>query len=147
MSEDRSSAGDLVALPELIDDDEIWRRIPPEKVIFDESRNVFRPSKDSFNDHPNGTPMSAFLAKVCKDPLLAVHDHEDFALVGVRIKVLREKKLEIVAAPKPDLPPGHVHVVGSKTDSVRKALAKNFRWIIDPPDHVKSEAKKKALGK
>jgi hypothetical protein len=141
-----ASPEDPVTLPDMSDDDEVWRRVPPEKVVFDASNNTFRPSKDSFNDSPNKSPMSAFLAKECMDPALALEGHEGFALVGVRIALLREKNLVVTPAPEPDLPPGHVHIVGRKTDSVRKALAKNCKWVVEPSDAVKQEAKEKASG-
>jgi hypothetical protein len=88
--------------------------------------------------------MSAFLAKECKDSSLALEGHERFALVSIRVGILRQRGLTIIPAPKPELPPGHVHVSGRKTDAVPKALAKNFRWIVEPPADVKLEAREKA---
>jgi hypothetical protein len=132
--------------PNLADNDEVWRRVPPEKVIFDSNIGTFRPTKDSFNDHPNGTPMSAFLARECRDPQAALEGNEGFALVAIRVQTIHECNQVVVSADREGLPPGHVHITGKKTDSVRKKFAKECRWVVEPSDELKEKARKRALG-
>jgi hypothetical protein len=118
--------------------DELWRRVPPDKVVYDENLDRFRPSKDSFNNHPNGTPMSAFLASECRDPQLALEGHDGFLLVGFPVQLAVQCGQTIIPAPQPDLPPGHVHVAGAKTDSVRKKMSKGSRWVVGPSEELKA---------
>ncbi len=133
-------------IPNLADDDELWRRVPPEKIIFNATLGTFRPSKDCFNDHPNRTPMSAFLARECRNPQLALEGNEGFALVAIKVKTIHECNQIIVSAQGDNLPPGHVHVTGKKTDSVRKKFAKECCWVVEPSDELKERARKRALG-
>jgi|SRR5208283_1246432 len=146
MGEPNPSPTEHPEVPNLVDDDEVWRRIPPEKIIFDSTRNVFRPSKDSFNDHPNKTPMSAFLAKECQDPNLALEGNAGFALVAIKVDTIHRCKQLILPAHAEGLPPGHVHIAGSKTDSTRKTFAKECRWVVEPSEEIKTRAKNRALG-
>src|SRR5438067_3314704 len=93
--------------------DILWRRVPPSHVIFDNNRQRFRPSKDSFNDHPNGTPMSVFIARICVDPRQALAGNVDFALVAVPVEYVKQTcGLTVEAAPRVDQPPGHAHAIG-----------------------------------
>jgi len=126
------------------ENDVLWRRIPPYHVVFEENDNAYRVAKDSFNDSPNGTPMSVFVASQCKNPRLALEGHDDFGLVSLSVSfVIRECHLQVEPAPKPSLPPGHAYVIGKKTDSVRKKLRRHCTWEIEPPDPVKDSARRK----
>lgn len=122
--------------------DLLWRRIPPSHVVFDDNKQKFRPSKDSFNDHPNKTPMSVFVARLCGDPQQALAGHEDFGLVSISVAYVSEAcSLTVEAAPRVDQPPGHAHVVGKKTGAVRKKLSENCEWVVEPPQHIKDAAR------
>jgi len=127
-------------IPDLVDEDEVWRRIPPWKIVYDANLQVFRPAKDNFVDNPTSqTPMSCYLARRCNDPLLALEGHEGFALVAIRVETLRGCNLQVLNAPRDHLPPGHVHVVGEKTKQVQKRLATQCRWVVEPSNEVKEK--------
>jgi|ERR1039458_4165970 hypothetical protein len=146
MGEPNPSPTEHAEVPDLVDDDEVWRRIPPEKVIFDSTRNTFRPSSDCFNNHPNKTPMPAFLARVCKDPNLALEGNEGFALVAIRVDTMHRCGQLILPAYAEGSVPGHVHIAGFKSASTRKIFAKECRWIVQPSEEIKTKAKNRALG-
>jgi len=135
-----------VKIHDLVEDDEVWRRIPPQRFTFDSNRGIFRPSTDCFRDHPNGTPMSAFLASECKDPVLALAGNDGFALVAINVRIVRECNQTVVPAQKDDLAPGHVHVAGNKSDSVRKRFARECRWVVEPSDDAKEKVLNRARG-
>lgn len=131
-----------VEIPDLVDGDEVWRRIPPKKIVFDANLQAFRPAKDNFVDNPTSqTPMSCYLARKCNDPLKVLEGHEGFALVAIRVETLRGCGLRVLDAPRDHLPPGHVHVVGEKTRPVQKKIARECRWVVEPSDEVKTRAR------
>lgn len=92
-----------------------------------------RPSSASFEDDPDGEPMSVYLADECKDPQLALAGHKGFGLVAITAGLARQCNQIVVRQPVPG-PPGHGVVAGKKTDSVRKKFARfaATRWVIRP---------------
>lgn len=133
-----------VEIPDLVDDDEVWRRIPPLKIVFDANLMAFRPAKDNFVDNPTSqTPMSCYLARKCNDPLQVLAGHEGFALVAIKVETLRSCNLRVLDAPRNHLPPGHVHVVGDKPKQVQKKIARECRWVVEPSDEMKARIRSK----
>jgi hypothetical protein len=110
------------------DDAELWRRIPPRHYPQGDGRTW--PSSAAFEDPPNGTWMSVFIASECRDYNLLLADYPDFGLVSLTARQVRECGLEVVRKPMEGQPPGHSEVVGKKTDSIRKKLAKACRWVV-----------------
>ena len=49
--------------PTIANDAPLWRRIPPWHFVFDENIGKWRPSSAAFDDHPDGSPMSAVLGQ------------------------------------------------------------------------------------
>ncbi len=123
--------------PTIGDDEPLWRRIPPTHFVFDKNLQCWRPSSAAFEDHPNGSPMSVVLGQEVLDAsrtaesVLAGHDH--FGLVSFTAGLAREKCQGIRRNPLPK-EPAHAEVVGRKTKSVRRALAKGSGWIVPPPN-------------
>ncbi|MGH9840415.1 MAG: hypothetical protein ACREEM_16675 [Blastocatellia bacterium] len=120
--------------PTISDDADLWRRIPPWHFILDENLGDIRPSSAAFDDDPDGAPMSAYLAEECKEPQIVLVNHDGFGLVAITAKLARECNQLIARQPVPG-PPGHIVVVGKKTDSVRKKLARAAakNWVVRPP--------------
>jgi hypothetical protein len=122
--------------PTIPDDAPLWRRIPPLHVVFDHNLGRSRPSSAAFEDHPNGSPMSVVLGREVLDAGRSAQSvllgHEGFALASVLAGFVRTKGLGIVRSPLAE-EPAHAEVFGSKTDSIKKALAKNSSWVVPPP--------------
>lgn len=115
--------------------DHVWRRIPPYHLVFDDNHNKFRPSSAAFEDHPNGSPMSAQLASVLKtmgiSPEAALKNYPKFGLVSLSVKLLRDTGQSIAFQPRQDQP-GHVEVSGNKTKSIRRRWAKECQLLVVP---------------
>ncbi|HEX8843078.1 MAG TPA: hypothetical protein VF791_00330 [Pyrinomonadaceae bacterium] len=114
-------------------DSVLWRRIPPWHYRYDENVGDKRPSTASFEDDMDGAPMSAYLAEECREPEVALEGHEGFGLVAFTAGFARELGLKIVRQTVPG-PPGHVVIVGKKTDSIRKKLKKKSEWVRRPSE-------------
>ena len=109
----------------------LLRRIPPRHFVWEADGSV-RPSSAAFVDAPDGDPMSVVVAERCAGPEAVLEGHEGFALVRIPMSAVRAKGLEVVPAPT-EAEPAHALVVGKKTRSVRKALARASEWIVPPP--------------
>ena len=121
--------------PTIANPDELWRRIPPQWFVPDQNLGGMRPTSQAFQDHPNGTPMSVLLAV---DLLAsggnsdtALSGHAGFALASVTAGLCRECSQKVARDPTPK-EPAHGVVVGNKTNSVRKRLAREARWVVPP---------------
>ena len=125
--------------PSIKDTCQLLRRIPlkPSHCIWDENLRRYRPTSASFEDHPNGSPMSVTLA----DELLASHRSledglaglEGYALAGISAGFVRELGLGVAGEPLDD-EPAHAVVLGKKSKKIRSALAKAAIWVVAPPN-------------
>lgn len=124
------------------DDFTIWRRIPPWHVVPDRNRGSVRPSSAAFEDPDDGTSMSVFLAYIVfnsgREAKSVLAGHDDYGLATFTAFLARQKGQAIVRRPLPD-EPAHAEVVGKKTGSVRRALARNCEWLIPPPSLPQSQ--------
>jgi len=122
--------------PSIPDDAELWRRVPPWHIIFDENLGRNRPSKAAFDNDRDGSPMSVVLADLVlesnRGPESVLAGHEGFALAVIIAGLARSRKQGVVRDPQPD-EPAHALVFGRKGDSVRRALARESCWVIPPP--------------
>jgi len=110
------------------DDAELWRRIHPQHYPQGDGRTW--PYSAAFEDSPNGTSMSVFIASECGDYNLVLAGHLGFGLVALSALQVRECGLEVVRKPMEGQPPGHAEVVGKKTKSISRKLAKACRWVV-----------------
>lgn len=115
---------------------ELWRRIPCSQTEYDPQLGRKRPSTAAFDDWKNELgdtdPISAFIALKCQTPATALDGHEGFGLIMVTEELVTNCNLQIVEKEVPG-PPGHVLLVGRKTYSVRKKLAREAAWVIPCP--------------
>lgn len=121
----------------ILDEAELWRRIPPWHFVKDENLGQVRPSKAAFDNHPNGSPMSIVLADVVTEagrgPDAVLARHKEFALAAITAGLARECQQGVAREPLPE-EPAHAVVFGKKTDGVKKRLARGARWVVQPPD-------------
>ena len=113
----------------------LWRRIPPWHFIFDENLGRVRPSKAAFDNDANDSSMSVVLADLVlasgRGPKHVLAGHERFALAFITAGLARSKQQRVAKDPIPG-EPAHALVVGKKTDSVKRAMAKASEWVIPP---------------
>jgi hypothetical protein len=121
-------------LPEITDDLVMWRRIPPEKVVYDDNQKRKRPTSDQFKDNINGTHMSVWDAKRSGGVEKVLEGYEHFYLASVTAAQLRESGMTIVRTEKDGV--GHCEVIGPKTKSIRSDWAKSSQWVVGPPNEV-----------
>jgi hypothetical protein len=118
------------------DEAELWRRIPPTHLILDHNLGRIRPTSAAFENHPDGSPMSVFLADIVlesgRKPEAVLVGHEGFTLASITAGLARECNQKIVRKPL-DMEPAHAEVVGKKTDGVKKRFYRGCRWVIPPP--------------
>lgn len=124
------SAAHPVSSDDIPDDAELWRRIPHWHYVPDGER--IRPSSAAFEDNPNGTPMSVFIASECGDPQRLLAQYPGFGVVSFTAGKAREYGLDVVRKPLEGQPPGHAEVIGRKTKSIRSKLAKTCPWVVGP---------------
>jgi hypothetical protein len=121
--------------PTIANDAPLWRRIPPFHFVNDENRGRIRPSTAAFEDHPNGTPMSVVLGQEVLDagrsPMSVLAGHDGYGMVTFSAGLARSKRQGVLRKPLPE-EPAHAEVVGKKTDSVKKAFARESTWIVPP---------------
>ncbi len=80
----------------ILDDADLWRRIPPWHIVNDNNRGGKRISKAAFEDHPDGSPMSVVLGQEVvaagRDPGSIVASYDDFCLASVTAGLARSLK-------------------------------------------------------
>ena len=117
------------------DSADLWRRIPPQHIVRDENLGRLRPSSAAFENHPNGSPMSVLLADIVQQTGRGPHDvlrgHPGFLLAAVTAGLARRCRQSVARDPLLE-EPAHALVVGAKTDSARKRLARESVWVVAP---------------
>lgn len=120
----------------LTDDDMLWRRVPPQWIIFDKNLDCLRPSSAAFQDHPNGSAMSVGIESIARqhgrEPTDVLAGHDGFALVGFGVGCVRSLGQVVRHVPLPGQPE-HGEVEGKKTGSVKKRLSAASNWVVAPP--------------
>jgi hypothetical protein len=76
--------------------------------------------------------MSVVIAMECTGGLdTFLKGAQGFGVALLTVGQVRTQKLGVVRYPDPELP-GHAHVVGKKTKSVKKHLYEDARLILEP---------------
>ena len=118
--------------PSIPDEAELWRRIPPWHFYYDENLARWRPKSSAFDDDDGSSPMSVFIATEASGPETALAGHEGYALAAFEARLARECGQAVVRDPLPESP-AHAVVVGRKTGSVKRRLARGATWVVPPP--------------
>jgi hypothetical protein len=113
------------------DDNNLWRRIHPAQIVYDNNLKSYRPSSAAFDDSSNGSPMSVILAEENRNPSTALENYEGFSMVSLTARLVRDCGQGIARDPLPD-EPAHALVFGEKPKSIRKKLAQAAEWIVSP---------------
>jgi hypothetical protein len=121
--------------PRLDDAERLLRRIPPWHFVFDLNIGRWRPSSAAFEDDPGGSPMSVFLASLLDDERLPLEGHPGYGLAAFTTGLAHECGLAVLLDSLSDShPAAHAHalVIGPKTGSVRRRLARGSEWVVPP---------------
>ncbi|MCY4041026.1 MAG: hypothetical protein OXF72_07195 [Gammaproteobacteria bacterium] len=126
--------------PSIRDECELLRRVPLKRdvnIVWDDNQRRWRPSSASFQDHPNGSPMSVVLGDALveagRSALEVLAGHDGFGLAAIHAGTVRDHQLGVVKDPLPS-EPAHGLVTGDKKRrKVSRQLAKLSRWVV-PPD-------------
>jgi len=117
--------------PSIGNDDLLWRRVPPEQVVFDENLNRLRPSSMAFQNTSGTSGMSVNIAAETTVEN-TLRESENLLLVEFPASVPRGVGQGVIRNPLPDNP-AHAEVTGKKTKSVQKTLYNNCAWVVGPP--------------
>jgi hypothetical protein len=126
---DESSQGDLTTPRE----GQFWRRVRcNDQITGDPKRPSTAVFADGTDELGDPDPVSVYIAIECRFPSVALDGYEGFGLIMLTEALVRECQLRVVEKNQPG-PPGHVVLVGPKTYSVKKRLAKGAKWVVPCP--------------
>ncbi len=126
------TAGEFGDDPTIGDGVILWRRVPSWNWIYDVNQGRFRPKSTAFDDHPDGSPMSVVIAVETAGPEAVMAGHDGFALAAITVGSARACNQGVARDPLPGNA-AHAVVVGRKTESVRRRLARGATWVVPPP--------------
>lgn len=121
--------------PSIRDEAQLWRRINPNWMVFDENQGRSRVSSQAFQNL-EGDKLSVLLEELVREtgrrPEDLIASFPGFGLATISAGFARELQQGVIRAPEPD-EPAHSHLVGKKSKSVQKALARHAEWVVVPP--------------
>lgn len=92
--------------PSIRDECELLRRVPLKRdvnIVWDDNQRRWRPSSASFQDHPNGSPMSVVLGDALveagRSALEVLAGHDGFGLAAIHAGTVRDHQLGVVKRP------------------------------------------------
>ncbi len=116
---------------EIVNEDELWRRIHPSWIIQDKNLGRSRPSSQAFTD----PSMSVYLMRTHLEhggtPESSIESHPDFLLAAFTVKLARDCDQRVFHDPTL-VNPAHSIVEGRKTGSIKKRFAQESEWVISP---------------
>jgi hypothetical protein len=116
------------AEPSIEPDEILWRRIHPDKWIFDKNLNRYRPTSENFKDRRRDEHLSSYIAREVpggKERLL--QGHPNYGLAEYKVSDALAFNLQVVR--EPDEIPGHVEVRGKK-DRFAPRVAEECRVLV-----------------
>lgn len=118
----------------IADAEPLWRRIRPDWVVYDKNQSRLRPKSMAFQNYKGTDAMSVILASArADDPTTAISGkHSHYFLVEFSVGLARSLNQGVIAFNDPE-EPGHHHVTGKKTGSVKDRLANGSAWRVAPP--------------
>jgi len=118
--------------PTILDGEVLYRRVPSDQWHWPEDR----PQSGAFDDSPDGSPMSvAVQSKLLAaglQPRDLIVNHPKFGLVSFTAGSARQLGFAVTADPPVAGEPGHGWVVGKKTTSRKRQLAKACQMEVRP---------------
>lgn len=100
--------------------DMLWRRLHRTQIVSDSQTGAERVSSAAFTD----PQLSVDLARLVRDDDYRVTMGSSAGVAAFAASVARELGLAVEHAPEPDNG-AHTHVLGKKTESIRRRLSRN----------------------
>lgn len=121
----------------IADEDRLFRRIPPNWIVWDSNKGAPSVSSAAFSNSSDGSGMSVFIESVMVEIGLSEHDvlrdYKGFGLVAITARQARQEGQSVIRKPT-DKNPAHGEIAGKKRGSVKKAFKRNAEWIVCPTD-------------
>lgn len=119
----------------ITDDEELWRRIHPRWIVFDDNTGGPRVSSAAFDDSRDGSPTSVLLAEIARltgrTESESLAGYEGYGLVSLTAGQARRCHQGVVRDPLPE-EPAHALVFGPKSKSNKRCLASSAAILILP---------------
>lgn len=123
---------------DILDDDQMLRRVPPIHFVPNENVGGVRPSSAAFEDDSDGSPMSMYRRTVIDatggNVERVMVGHIGYGLAGLRAGDLRARDQTVHSDPL-EGEPAHAVVCGRKTNGNRKFFYRQSVWVIPPPEN------------
>lgn len=113
---------------EFLEESDLFRRIPPEQIIFDHNINEYRPTSQNFDDEKMSVDIEAVLVEKNLDWHFTLKGHEKFSLVRFPARFTRDLGQKMIFCPTPE-DPAHGKVLGRKTRSIRNNFVRQSKWV------------------
>jgi hypothetical protein len=113
----------------------LYHRVPDNEdhIVDDQNRGCRRLSSAAFiGKYEMSVVLGDRLAELDREPADALGDYPGQFLARFSAVMVRELDQIVVRSPL-DIEPAHGDVIGKKTRSVARALARQACWIVAPP--------------
>jgi hypothetical protein len=112
----------------------LYRRVPPQWVVPDRSRNCTRLASAAFQGDEMSVDVGDTLEAIGETPESVVRDYPGFYLVAFPARVARDAEQAVCRDALPD-DEAHGLVVGKKTGARQKQIGRGSQWVV-PPEHA-----------
>ena len=124
--------------PSISDATELYRRIHPRHhITWDDNRGAWRVKSAAFQNTTGTKSMSVALGDVLqaagRSPTTVLALYPDWYLASLTARFVRQHDQGLLREPT-DEEPAHGAVVGEKRESVKRAFAREARWVVAPEE-------------
>jgi hypothetical protein len=126
----------------------LFRRIDPEKIVYDKNRRERRPTSQNFQNSKDESAMSVFAENVALAHGEVPSDFlkgrwADWYLAAVPAEWMRQHNqkvfLDADSQDAEDYHPSHAAVDGAKDAKMRPKLADKYEWVVAPPNRFEAD--------
>ena len=115
--------------PSVSDSTDLFRRVHPEQVIWDDNVQRLRPTTAVFRDTDMSVSIGDTLAKGGRSPESTLGNRPHHHLVALTALEVRNEEQVVCREPRPE-DDSHGGVVGSKPKTRRTVFALQARWEV-----------------
>jgi hypothetical protein len=108
---------------------DLFRRIHPEQVVWDDNESRLRPTSAAFRDAEMSVHLSDVLAERGLLSITVLDDRPQHQLAAITAGFSRSEEQAVARTPT-DEDPAHGDVIGPKSRTRRNRFAKGCRWEV-----------------